>query len=67
VASGCRSPVSQQLVLLRVEEGFLDPDTRLAAADEIGRSVASGLVARFPIGTALPGQHAPPDGRINID
>jgi cation diffusion facilitator family transporter len=34
---------------LRVEvEGFLDPDTPLAAADQIGRSVAAALTARIP-------------------
>jgi cation diffusion facilitator family transporter len=34
---------------LRVEvEGFLDPDIRLAAADRIGRSVASVLTAEIP-------------------
>ncbi len=34
---------------LRVEvEGFLDPDTPLAAADQIGRSVAAALVAQIP-------------------
>src|ERR1700757_4985630 len=34
---------------LRVEvEGFLDPDIRLAAADRIGRSVASALTAEIP-------------------
>ena len=34
---------------LRVEvEGFLDPDTPLAAADQIGRSVAAALAARIP-------------------
>lgn len=34
---------------LRVEvEGFLDPDTPLAAADEIGRSVASALAPQIP-------------------
>jgi divalent metal cation (Fe/Co/Zn/Cd) transporter len=34
---------------LRVEvEGFLDPGTSLAAADEIGRTVASALVPQIP-------------------
>ena len=34
---------------LRVEvEGFLDPDTALAAADQIGRNVASALVPQIP-------------------
>jgi divalent metal cation (Fe/Co/Zn/Cd) transporter len=34
---------------LRVEvEGFLDPDTPLAEADQIGRSVAAALAAQIP-------------------
>jgi divalent metal cation (Fe/Co/Zn/Cd) transporter len=34
---------------LRVEvEGFLDPEIRLAAADQIGRAVASALTAKIP-------------------
>ena len=34
---------------LRVQvEGFLDPDTPLAAADQIGRSVAAALSAQIP-------------------
>lgn len=34
---------------LRVEvEGFLEPDTALAAADQIGRSVADALAAQIP-------------------
>jgi cation diffusion facilitator family transporter len=34
---------------LRVEvEGFLDPDTALAAADQIGRNVASALMPQIP-------------------
>ena len=34
---------------LRVEvEGFLDPETPLAAADQIGRTVASALVPQIP-------------------
>jgi hypothetical protein len=29
-------------------EGFLDPDTPLAAADQIGRGVASALAPQIP-------------------